>query len=193
MADGYTARRKEIDVVVCMNSQTAKEDVEGVPPGASVIYEETLRLDGLRSDVDFYPVPFSKLVKDVCPVVSLRRLVVNMIYVGVVADLIGIDRGEIEIALKKAFATKPKALTINLEAVDAGFAWAKENISSRPRFRVERMDKTAGKILIDGNSASPPDGRPHRRGCTVMRPGTPSRRRRPCRKSFHRPARRSIA
>ncbi len=154
-ADGYTARRKEIDVVVCMNSQTAKEDVEGVPPGASVIYEETLRLDGLRTDVDFYPVPFSKIVKDICPVVSLRRLVVNMIYVGVVAELIGIDPEEIKKALEKAFAKKPKALTINLEAVEAGLKWAQENIQSRrPRFRVERMDKTSGKILVDGNTAS---------------------------------------
>ena len=153
-ADGYTARRKEVDVLVCMNAQTAKEDVAGVPAGTTVVYEESLKLDALRDDVDFYPVPFAKLVREVCPVVGLRRLVVNMIYVGVVAELIGIDMGEIEKALQKAFASKPKALDLNVDAVKAGLAWAQENITTRPRFRVERMDKTAGKVLVDGNYAS---------------------------------------
>ena len=153
-ADGYTARRKEVDVLICMNPQTAKEDVEGVPAGATVIYEESLKLDGSRDDVDFYPVPFQKMVRDVCPVVALRRLVVNMLYVGVVAELIGIEMDEIESALGKAFATKPKALDLNVDAVKAGLAWAQENITARPRFRVERMDKTAGKVLVDGNKAS---------------------------------------
>ncbi len=153
-ADGYTARRPEIDVLVCMNAQTARDDVAGVPAGASVIYEESLKLDGLRDDVDFYAVPFQKMVRDVCPVTALRRLVVNMIYVGVVAELIGIDTGEIEKALQKAFASKPKALDLNVNAVQAGLAWARENLTQRPRFRVERMDKTAGKVLVDGNHAA---------------------------------------
>jgi 2-oxoglutarate ferredoxin oxidoreductase subunit alpha len=153
-ADGYVARRKEIDVLVCMNAETARQDVADVPPGATVVYEEALKLDGLRDDVDFYPVPFQKIVREICPVVTLRRLVVNMIYVGVVAELIGIEVEEIKSALGKAFATKPKALTINTEAVDAGVAWAQENITGRPRFRVARMDKTAGKILVDGNYAA---------------------------------------
>jgi 2-oxoglutarate ferredoxin oxidoreductase subunit alpha len=152
-ADGYTARRKEIDVLVCMNPQTAKEDVAGVPAGASVVYEEGLKLEGQREDVDFHPVPFNKLVKDVCPTAALRRLVVNMIYVGVVAELIGIDVDEVRRALAKAFAAKPKALGVNVDAVEAGLAWARENIAQRPRFRVERMDATQGKILVDGNKA----------------------------------------
>ena len=153
-ADGYTARRKEIDVCICMNAQTVQKDVADLPPGAVVIYDEKLRLDSAREDLDFYPVPFQALVKEVCPVVSLRRLVVNMIYVGAVAELIDIEVGEVKRALEKLFAKKPKALTLNLEAVDAGVAWAAENITKRPRFRVARMDKTAGKILVDGNEAA---------------------------------------
>ena len=153
-ADGYTARRKEIDVLVCMNSATAKEDVEGVPAGATVIFEETLRLAGLRDDVDFIAVPFSKMIKDVCPAVGLRRLVVNMIYVGVVAKLLEIPLDEIDASLAKQFSTKPKAKDLNFDAVKAGFDWAEANVDIKPRFRLERMDKTAGKILVDGNTAS---------------------------------------
>ncbi len=153
-ADGYTARRSEVDVLVCMNAQTSREDVAGVPPGATVVYEESLKLDTLRDDLDFYPVPFAKLVREVCPVVSLRRLVVNMLYVGVVAHLLDIELAEIEKALQKAFATKPKALDLNIDAVKAGLAWAEENITTQSRFRVQRMDKTAGKVLVDGNYAT---------------------------------------
>jgi 2-oxoglutarate ferredoxin oxidoreductase subunit alpha len=152
-ADGYIARRKENDVLVCMNPQTAQEDVAGVPPGSTVVYEESLKLEGSRDDVDFYAVPFQRIVKDVCPVVSLRRLVVNMIYVGVVADLLGVEMAEVESALRKNFARKPKALELNIAAVRAGLAWAQENISRRPRFRVQRMDENQGKVLVDGNHA----------------------------------------
>ncbi|MDF1699965.1 MAG: 2-oxoacid:acceptor oxidoreductase subunit alpha [Planctomycetota bacterium] len=153
-ADGYTACRKEVDVMVCMNAQTAREDVAGLPAGTTVIFEESLNLAGLRDDLDFHAVPFAKLVREVCPVVGLRRLVVNMIYVGVVAELIGIEMGEIEKALQKAFATKPKALDLNVDAVKAGLAWAQENLKTHSRFRVERMDKTSGKVLVDGNYAA---------------------------------------
>src|SRR5687768_17951621 len=70
---GYIARRKEIDVLVCMNSDTAVEDVKGVPAGAAVVYEDVLGLDKHRTDVVFYPVPFQKLVKECCPDAKDRK------------------------------------------------------------------------------------------------------------------------
>ncbi len=152
--DGYIARRKEIDVLVCMNADTAVEDAKGVPPGAAVIYDEGLALDKVRNDLVFYPVPFQKIVREVCPDPKLRKLVVNMVYVGVIAHLLGVEPAEIAKALDKAFARKPKALQLNRAAVDAGLAFAEKNLVKRDPYRVERMDKTAGKVLIDGNSAA---------------------------------------
>jgi len=152
--DGYIARRKEIDVLVCMNADTAVEDVKGVPPGAAVIYEDTLGLEKVRSDLVFYPVPFSKLVKEACPDVKLRKLVVNMIYVGVVAHLLGIEVEEVDKALLRAFEKKPKALDLNRNAVTAGLAYAREHLKKRDPFLVKRLDLNRGKILIDGNAAS---------------------------------------
>jgi 2-oxoglutarate ferredoxin oxidoreductase subunit alpha len=128
---GYVARRKEIDVLVCMNSDTAVEDVRGVPPGAAVVYEETLALDKHRTDVVFYPVPFQKLVKEVCPDPKLRKLVVNMVYVGALVHLLDIELAEVEKALQKAFGRKPKALDLNRGAVERGLAWARENLVKR--------------------------------------------------------------
>src|SRR5579862_8100318 len=93
---GYVARKKEIDFLVAMNQETAREDVMSLRPGAACVYDEPLNLSSLRNDVTFYPVPFDKLVAPVCPDAKLRRLVKNMIYVGVVDSLLGIDLAESE-------------------------------------------------------------------------------------------------
>ena len=85
---GYVARKKEIDFLVAMNPETAREDVLALEPGRAVVYDEPLKLDALRSDLIFYPVPFDKIVAEVCPDAKLRRLVKNMIYDGVLSHLL---------------------------------------------------------------------------------------------------------
>jgi len=151
--DGYIARKKEIDFLVAMNSETAQEDVMSLAPGAAVLYDEPLNLRALRQDLVFYSVPYDKLVAPVCPEAKLRKLVKNMIYVGVVAKLLEIDMAEVEKAIRKQFAKKVKAANLNLAAVQAGYDYATANLPKRDPFFIQRMDKTAGKIIIDGNSA----------------------------------------
>jgi len=152
--DGYIARKKEIDFAIAMNAETAQEDVMSLAPGAAVIYDEPLKLNALRNDLIFYPVPFDKLVAPVCPEAKLRKLVKNMIYVGVAAQLLGIDMAEVEKALRKQFSTKVKAANLNLAAVKAGFEYATANLTKQDPYSIQRMDKTAGMIIIDGNSAA---------------------------------------
>lgn len=152
--DGYIARKKEIDFLVAMNLETARDDVKALAPGAAVLYDEPLNLSSLRDDLIFYSVPFDKLVAPVCPEAKLRKLVKNMIYVGVVARLLDIDMAEVEKAIRKQFAKKLKAANLNLAAVQAGFDYAAASLSKRDPYRVERMDRNRGKIIIDGNSAS---------------------------------------
>jgi 2-oxoglutarate/2-oxoacid ferredoxin oxidoreductase subunit alpha len=152
--DGYIARKKEIDFLVAMNSETAQEDVLSLAPGAAALYDEPLNLSSLRNDLTFYAVPYDKLVAAVCPEAKLRKLVKNMIYVGVVAQLLEIDMGEIEKAIRKQFAKKVKAANLNMAAAQAGFDYAAANLKKQDPFRIARMDKTAGKIIIDGNSAA---------------------------------------
>ena len=151
--DGYIARKKEIDFLVAMNAETAHEDVLSLAPGAAVLYDEPLNLNTLRQDLVFYAVPFDKLVAPVCPEAKLRKLVRNMIYVGVVAKILEIDMGEVEKAIRKQFAKKVKAANLNLAAVQAGFDYATANLPKRDPYFIQRMDKTQGKIIIDGNSA----------------------------------------
>jgi 2-oxoglutarate/2-oxoacid ferredoxin oxidoreductase subunit alpha len=151
---GYIARKKEIDFLVAMNAETAKEDVMSLVPGAACVYDEPLSLSALRSDVTFYPVPFDKLVAPVCPEAKLRRLVKNMLYVGVVDFLLGIDLKESEIAVAKQFGKKKKAADLNIAAVRAGYDYAKATFRKQDPFFIEPMNENQGKIIIDGNSAS---------------------------------------
>jgi 2-oxoglutarate/2-oxoacid ferredoxin oxidoreductase subunit alpha len=151
---GYIGRKKEIDFLVAMNPETAHEDTMSLATGASVLYDEPLALHKLRDDLIFYSVPYDKLVAAVCPEAKLRKLVKNMVYVGVVAKLLEIDMGEVEKAIRKQFAKKVKAANLNLAAAQAGFDYAKANLEKRGAFYIERMNKTAGKIIVDGNSAA---------------------------------------
>jgi len=151
---GYIGRKKEIDFLVAMNPETAQEDTMSLAPGASVLYDEPLALHKLRNDLIFYSVPYDKLVAAVCPEAKLRKLVKNMVYVGVVANLLTIEMAEVEIAIRKQFAKKVKAANLNLAAAQAGFEYAKANLQKRGVFYIERMNETAGKIIIDGNSAA---------------------------------------
>jgi 2-oxoglutarate/2-oxoacid ferredoxin oxidoreductase subunit alpha len=151
---GWIGRRKEIDFLVAMNPETAREDVMKLDSGAAVVYDEPLKLNQLRSDLHFYPVPFDKLVGPVCPEAKLRKLVRNMIYDGIVAYLLDIEMEEIRTALVKQFGKrKAKAADLNWGAAKSGFEYAAKTFTKTDPFRVERMNETAGKIIIDGNSA----------------------------------------
>jgi 2-oxoglutarate ferredoxin oxidoreductase subunit alpha len=151
--DGYIAPKTEVDLLIAMNTQTAREDVAGLASGAAVVYEEALKLDRLRSDLIFYPVPFAELAKSVVPEAKLRKLLANMIYVGVVGHLLSMDKDLVYEAIVKQFKSKSKAIELNRKAVDIGFEYAEENLTKTDPLVLERMDDTQGKILIDGNTA----------------------------------------
>ncbi|MEO6830392.1 MAG: 2-oxoacid:acceptor oxidoreductase subunit alpha, partial [Acidobacteriaceae bacterium] len=151
---GYVARKKEIDVAIAMNPETAKEDILSLPAGAVAIYDESLNLQQYRDDVICYPVPFDKLTGAVCSDGKLRKLVRNMVYVGVVAQLLQMDMECVEKALRKQFAKKLKAAELNWAAVQAGFNYAAQSLTKRDPFVLEKMHANAGKIIIDGNAAA---------------------------------------
>ena len=152
--DGYVARKKEIDFLVAMNPETAREDVLSLEPGAAVLYDQPLKLDTARSDVIFYPVPFDRLVADVCKDAKLRRLVKNMIYDGVLSKLLNIELGQMEHALKKQLGKKVKAVELNMGALEAGFAYADQHLAKQDPFWIEPMKETTGMILVEGNAAA---------------------------------------
>ena len=152
--DGYIGRKKEIDFLVAMNVETAKEDVLSLEPGAAVLYDEPLKLNALRGDLIFYPVPFDRIVAEVCKDAKLRRLVKNMIYDGVLSKVLGVEMAQMEHALKKQLGKKVKAVELNMGALKAGYDFADKNLVKQDPYYVERLDKTGGMILVEGNAAA---------------------------------------
>jgi len=154
---GYQARRGFVDILVAVNPATWLTDVAKVRSGGVVIHEAALVRTGAadRDDLTFYPVPFAKLAKegiDAKP--DLRKYLANMIYVGAVAQILGIELDCVEQALRDQFRTKPKAVDLNMKAVLLGVEYARENLVKSDRYRVERIDGTAGRILLEGNQAA---------------------------------------
>ena len=153
--EGYIGRKKEIDIMVCMNPETAVEDVKALQPGAVCVYDAPLRLKNIRSDLIFYEIPFAKLAAAIPDTEArIRKLLANMCYVGVLAELLQIDFAEVEKAISKQFKGKDKAVKVNVLAYKAGADYAKANLPKADVFRLERMNKTAGKIIIEGNAAA---------------------------------------
>jgi 2-oxoglutarate ferredoxin oxidoreductase subunit alpha len=151
--DGYVARKREIDVLVSLNPETARDDMMSVQAGGAAIYEENLNLKQYRSDVVCYPVPIDKITIAICPEAKLRKLVKNMVYVGAVAQLLHIDLAVVEAGLRKQFAKKQKVFDLNFGAVKAGFDYAQTTFTKQDPFFIEPMNQTKGKIIIDGNAA----------------------------------------
>jgi 2-oxoglutarate ferredoxin oxidoreductase subunit alpha len=152
--DGWVARRTDIDVLIAMNAETAREDVLSLAPGAAVIYDESLKLNELRADLACYAVPFDQLAVATGADAKLRKLIKNMVYVGVAAQLLSIDMEMVENTVRKQFAKKVKAAELNLSAVRVGFDYAASTLTKQDPYAVEPMNATAGKIIIDGNAAA---------------------------------------
>ncbi len=151
--NGYVARKSDIEILVAMNPQTAIDDVKSLSTGAVCISPVELKLDAIRKDVVHYQVPFTELAAKASENLKLRKLLMNMLYVGVVAELLNIDHGQIENSISKQFEGKTKAIDLNLNAVKIGREWARENLKKDDPYFVEPMNKTQGKIIIDGNAA----------------------------------------
>jgi 2-oxoglutarate ferredoxin oxidoreductase subunit alpha len=150
---GHLARRRDNDLLVAMNPETAAADVAAMGPGSVTVVNDGIALPDVPSDRTVHVVPFTKLVAPLVPDAKLRRLVVNMVYVGVVAHLVGIDPAEVDRALASQLGRKQKALAMNREAVKAGLEYARQHLPAAP-VGVERRSLTEGKILIEGNTAA---------------------------------------
>jgi 2-oxoglutarate ferredoxin oxidoreductase subunit alpha len=149
---GYLARTHGNDVLVAMNPETSLEDIGAMGPGSILILNDGVPAPRIPEDRTVYKIPFNKLAEPIVADAKLRKLVVNIVYVGVVAHILGIDPQEVDRALSAQLGKKPKALDMNRAALKAGADYAAQNLKTAP-FRVERKNKTEGKVLIEGNQA----------------------------------------
>lgn len=153
--DGYTARKKAIDFTIAMNSDTIADDIKEVKSGGWFLYNSDIKFDAvlLRKDITNHAIPFRTLVDQVTDQIKLKKLLTNMIYVGVVAEIMGIDQEVLLSVVKDQFGPKKASVVeVNMKAIEIGRNYARENIKSFP-YKAQKMNKNAGKIIIDGNTA----------------------------------------
>ncbi len=153
--EGHMARSDKVDILVAFNATTWREDLKTVRPGGVVIHEEAFSTTDVRTDVTYYAVPFAKLAKSKIQSETLRKQLANMIYVGVVAGVLGVPWEALEHGVKRQFLAKPKAVPINLDAIKVGFDYWQDNFSKQDPYRLEPMTGAVeGKVLVEGNQAA---------------------------------------
>ncbi len=152
--EGYIARREDHEIVVAMNPASFPQDLAEVQPGGAFFYDDSIKYDVTRDDIAVYPMPVAKILREQNVPSNLKTLVANMVYVGVLAQVLGIDLDKIYQALDFHFRGKAKAIDINFNVIQAAAAWAKDNLEKKDPYFVEPMDKTEGLIMADGNTAA---------------------------------------
>jgi 2-oxoglutarate ferredoxin oxidoreductase subunit alpha len=154
--DGYAARASHVDIMVAMNAETYSKDVRELSSGGYLIYDSTWPRSSLlqRGDITVIAVPLATLVNENFDGVRNRILLKNIAYAGVLAALIDLDLDVVTGLLGESFGKKPKLLESNTRALRLGYDYVKQHLASPLPLRVERMDKTRGYIMIDGNTAA---------------------------------------
>jgi 2-oxoglutarate ferredoxin oxidoreductase subunit alpha len=155
--DGYTSRRSDIDVTIAMNADTIVEDIKSVNESGYFIYNADLKFDTslLRKDTTNIAVPFRQIVDGVTDQIKIKKMLTNMIYVGIITELMGIDYEVLKGTVKDQFGPKKASvIEVNMKAIDAGIAFVKEHVKGTFPFKVQKMNANGGKIIIDGNTAA---------------------------------------
>ncbi|MDJ0751852.1 MAG: 2-oxoacid:acceptor oxidoreductase subunit alpha [Woeseiaceae bacterium] len=154
--DGYHARSDRVDIMVAMNAQTYAQDLAEVEPGGFLIYDSTWPRNALlnREDITIIGVPLSKMCIERFDGARARILMKNIAYVGVIAALLDVDLEIIKGLLEETFADKAHLIQSNMEAIHLGYDYATEKFPCPIPARIEKLDKTKGHIVIDGNTAA---------------------------------------
>lgn len=152
---GYLGRREGVDIMLCVNPQSMKQDVASVKPGGYFLYDNTKNLhkDFIRDDINYIGIPMIGICMRLYSDARQRQLFKNMIYVGALAALLDIELEVVKGIIADEFAKKPKLIEPNVQAMMAGVTYIKENYDHPLGLRVERRDLVGDAIVIDGNTA----------------------------------------
>lgn len=154
---GFVGRKKLADIIVAMNPQTAKEDLQLVAPkgfyfhNSDIVFEDASK----RSDVTMVSVPFKKLVDQATDAVKMKKFIVNMIYVGVIAELLKMNAEIVRQTIRDMLGSKASVLESNLKAFEVGAQYARENLSNMNfQFAAQELSPPTNKVIMDGNTAA---------------------------------------
>jgi 2-oxoglutarate ferredoxin oxidoreductase subunit alpha len=151
--EGDLGRSECCEISIAMNPATFSQDLDILVPGGAFFYPDHLKNTINRDDISIYPMPVQDLVRDANVPSSLRDYVANMIYVGALTQILGIDTEKIYEALEFHFTGKPKPIELNFQLILAASDWTSNNLQKSDPYRVEPMDATHGYIMANGNTA----------------------------------------
>ena len=135
---GYLARVEKDDVVVCMNTTTLAHELEFVKPGGVVFYADDIKVDWPRDDVYLYPMPVKAILRDADVPPNLRAYLANMVYVGVVAEMLRIDKRILKTVVTNQFKGNKKAVASNWGIIQRAIDWAADNLPKQDCYYVRK-------------------------------------------------------
>lgn len=152
--DGYMGRVEQDDIIVAMNPTTLHKEMQYLAPGGVFLLPDDFSFESTRDDIIIYRMPVKKLVKDAEVPPSLRDYISNMVYVGVLSFLLGIELELIHQALDFQFKGRLKPIDQNYQVVEAAYLWSKQNLTKTDPYKAEKMHGTDDCIMTDGNTAA---------------------------------------
>ena len=154
--DGHVARSGRVDLMVALNPETYARDVKEVASGGFLVYDSTWPCPALlsRPDITVIGVPLAQMCNERFSGVRTRILMKNICYAGVLAALLSLDLERIRGLLAETYAKKPALVESNMQAIQLGYDYARQHFECPLPLSVEPMDRTAGHIMIDGNTAA---------------------------------------
>lgn len=152
---GHVSRALDYDLVIAMNAETYARDVKEVRSGGYLLYDSSWPLDEklMRDDITFLGVPLAKMCNDIFKESRERILMKNIAYLGALVALLDIDTAIVDQMLEEKFSKKKALMESNHRALKAGFDYARDNLDCPLPIRLEKMEATSDRILIDGNTA----------------------------------------
>jgi 2-oxoglutarate ferredoxin oxidoreductase subunit alpha len=152
--DGYLARQDDKHIVVAMNPQTFEQDVESIIPGGVLYYSSEIKKPVSRDDIAIYSMPIKELAKEAKAPPRLLNYMKNMVYVGILSQMLGVDIEKVKLALEYHFEASQVAVDANYHTVTLAAEWAQENLKKEDPYYVEKMELTTDCILTNGNTSA---------------------------------------
>jgi 2-oxoglutarate/2-oxoacid ferredoxin oxidoreductase subunit alpha len=152
--NGYIGRLEKDNLVVSMNPGTFIKEQEYIVPGGVLFYPDDIRLPVNRTDIISYPMAVKKILKEAETPSKFRDYIANMVYVGVLAQMLGINLEKIYQALDFHFKSKKSAIDMNFDIVKLSSEWTAQNLVKADPYHIEPMNATEGMIMSDGNTAA---------------------------------------
>ena len=151
---GYTGRQPHDDIVVAMNQVSFEKDMKYLPSGGVVFYGDHLVMpEEARTDLIYYPMPIKTLMKEIEVPRKLVSFMENMLFVGIVGQVLGVPEEALESTVLSHFTGKPAVAESNFKTIKAGYEWAAANIVKKDRFTTKKLAPMTDYILTDGNNA----------------------------------------